>query len=157
MVLLTDGRLAVTYGYGGERRGIRARGSADNGRTWGDEIILRDDARTWDFGYPRTKQREDGSLVTMYYYTTTERPEQQSPPQRRPSRPPRRRSRLQRFHPLLQKRRNQRKKVRAGTRFSRRIAIRHYPSDARTPTRPIPRQKHANYSAAWPLCATSSP
>lgn len=76
MVRMTDGRLAVTYGYRDEPRGIRAKVSEDNGVTWGDEIILRDDARTWDFGYTRTKQRTDGKLVTVYYYTTEAHREQ---------------------------------------------------------------------------------
>jgi hypothetical protein len=56
--------------------GIRAKVSRDQGRTWGDEIVLRKDARTWDIGYPRTVVRKDGKLVTIYYYTTDARPEQ---------------------------------------------------------------------------------
>ncbi len=76
LVRLKDGRICVTYGYRGEPYGIRARISSDNGETWGAEIHLRDDGRTWDLGYTRTVQRSDGKLVTMYYYTTEERPEQ---------------------------------------------------------------------------------
>ena len=76
MVRMTDGKLAVTYGYRAEPYGIRAKVSGDDGKTWGDEIHLRDDARTWDFGYTRTVQRADGKLVTMYYYTTNENREQ---------------------------------------------------------------------------------
>jgi hypothetical protein len=73
---LADGRLVCAYGYRTGRRGVRARISADEGATWGEEIILRDDARTWDFGYPRMVVRPDGKLVTAYYYTTAENPEQ---------------------------------------------------------------------------------
>ena len=76
MVRLKDGRLCVTYGYRSTPYGIRAKLSSDNGRTWGEEIHLRDDGRTWDLGYPRTFQRMDGQLVTIYYFTTTENPEQ---------------------------------------------------------------------------------
>lgn len=68
MLMLKDGRLAIVYGYRSAPYGIRARLSSDNGKTWGDEIILRDDAGCWDLGYPRTVQRPDGKIVTMYYY-----------------------------------------------------------------------------------------
>lgn len=76
MVRLKDGRLCVTYGYRSMPYGIRAKLSEDNGKSWGDEIHLRDDARNWDLGYTRTVQRTDGNLVTIYYYTTVENPEQ---------------------------------------------------------------------------------
>jgi len=85
LVRLRDGRLCVTYGVRGvcsayryrwQRQGIRARISEDNGKSWGFEIVLRDDARTWDFGYTRTVQRLDGKLVTVYYYTTEQNPQQ---------------------------------------------------------------------------------
>ncbi len=68
MIKLKDGRLAITYGYRADPFGIRARLSADSGATWSDEIILRKDAGNWDLGYPRTIQRPDGKLVTIYYY-----------------------------------------------------------------------------------------
>jgi hypothetical protein len=68
LVKLQDGRLALTYGYRLPPYGIRARLSADEGRTWSDEIILRQDAARWDLGYTRTVQRPDGKLVTVYYY-----------------------------------------------------------------------------------------
>jgi hypothetical protein len=67
-VKLKDGRIAVTYGYRSAPYGIRARLTADEGRTWGEEMILRDDAGTWDLGYPRSVQRPDGKVVTVYYY-----------------------------------------------------------------------------------------
>ena len=76
MVRLTDGRLCVTYGYRSTPFGIRAKFSEDNGKSWGDEIYLRDDGRNWDLGYTRTIQRTDDKLVTLYYYTTVENPEQ---------------------------------------------------------------------------------
>ncbi len=70
---LRDGRLVITYGYRGQPFGIRARVSADDGQTWGAEIVLRADAGNHDIGYPRTVERPDGSLVTVYYYN--DRPE----------------------------------------------------------------------------------
>ena len=76
MVSLHDGRLCVAYGDREAPFGIRAKLSPDYGKTWGDEIILRDDGRTWDLGYPRMVQRPDGKLVTIYYFTTAENPEQ---------------------------------------------------------------------------------
>jgi len=68
LTALGDGRLAVTYGYRSAPFGMRARISDDGGDTWGDEIVLRDDAGCWDLGYPATTQRADGKLVTVYYY-----------------------------------------------------------------------------------------
>jgi hypothetical protein len=50
--------------------------SRDNGKTWGKEIHLRDDGRTWDIGYPQMIIRPDGRLVTVYYYTTEKDKEQ---------------------------------------------------------------------------------
>ena len=68
MILLHDGRVCLTYGVRAAPYGIRARLSEDGGETWGDEIILRDDAGNHDLGYPRTVQRSDGTIVTAYYY-----------------------------------------------------------------------------------------
>ena len=65
---LRDGRLAITYGYRSEPYGIRARVSSDEGRTWGDVIMLRTDGGAWDLGYTRSVQRPDGKIVTVYYY-----------------------------------------------------------------------------------------
>ena len=68
LVKLQDGRLALTYGYRHAPYGIRAKISSDGGKTWSDEIILRDDGDSWDLGYPRTIQRIDGKMVTVYYF-----------------------------------------------------------------------------------------
>jgi len=75
LVRLRDGRLAVAYGYRSYPLGIRARISEDDGKTWSDEIVLRDDGGTWDLGYPRMMQRPDGKLVTIYYHNTRQNPE----------------------------------------------------------------------------------
>jgi hypothetical protein len=65
---LADGRIALVYGWRLPPYGIRARVSADDGQSWSDEFILRDDGANWDLGYPRTVQRPDGNLVTVYYF-----------------------------------------------------------------------------------------
>ena len=68
MITLQDGRIVITYGWRHAPYGIRARISEDQGQTWGTEIILRKDGDSWDIGYPRTIQRADGKIVTVYYY-----------------------------------------------------------------------------------------
>lgn len=72
LLRLRDGRLACTYGVRAEPCGIRARLSADEGCTWGPELVLRQDGACWDLGYPRSVQRADGCVVTAYYYNTGE-------------------------------------------------------------------------------------
>jgi len=68
MICLRDGRIALTYGWRNSPYGVRARISRDEGVTWGDELILRDDGKGWDLGYPRSVQRADGKIVTAYYF-----------------------------------------------------------------------------------------
>ena len=47
---------------------IRARLSSDRGHRGTSEIILRDDGGGRDLGYPRSVQRPDGKVVTVYYF-----------------------------------------------------------------------------------------
>ena len=68
MIRLHDGRVCLVYGYRLPPFGIRARLSTDEGQTWGDEVILRVDGGDGDLGYPRSFQRSDGQIVTVYYY-----------------------------------------------------------------------------------------
>ena len=76
---LHDGRLCCVYGNR-SRRQILARFSADEGQTWGQEWVLRDDFESIDdepdFGYPRLTQRADGRLVALYYWATRDHPQQ---------------------------------------------------------------------------------
>jgi hypothetical protein len=62
------------------RRQIVARLSTDEGRTWGQAIVLRDDFQSVDdepdFGYPRVTQRADGHLLALYYWATSSHPQQ---------------------------------------------------------------------------------
>ncbi|MCX7009129.1 MAG: exo-alpha-sialidase, partial [Kiritimatiellaeota bacterium] len=68
LVLLKDGRLALSYGYRKKPFGVRARISSEEGKSWGPEIILRDDGLTGDLGYPRSLARPDGKILTVYYF-----------------------------------------------------------------------------------------
>jgi hypothetical protein len=68
MIRLSDGRICLTYGFRDAPSGIRAVLSRDQGETWETEIVLRDDGGNHDIGYPRSAQRKDGSVVTVYYY-----------------------------------------------------------------------------------------
>jgi hypothetical protein len=68
MIRLGDGRIALTYGWRNAPYGVRAKLSSDEGVTWSEEIVLQDQGRSWDLGYPRTVQRADGKIVTAYYF-----------------------------------------------------------------------------------------
>jgi hypothetical protein len=76
MTRLANGRICVAFGYRGKPYSIRAKISEDDGKSWGDDIILRDDATHWDLGYSRMVQRPDGKLVTIYYISTESMPVQ---------------------------------------------------------------------------------
>jgi len=75
LIKLKDGRLCLTYGYRAEPYSICAKISADNGKTWGSEIVLRNDGAGRDIGYVRSVQRPDGMVVTIYYFQDKEQPE----------------------------------------------------------------------------------
>lgn len=81
LAVLKDGRLACAYGDR-TRIGMYMRMSNDDGNTWENEILLRDDFRMdkfseRDFGYPRLVQNNKGELVALYYWATPELPQQQ--------------------------------------------------------------------------------
>ncbi len=77
-VLLADGRICSIYGDRDTAK-LCGKYSDDNGKTWGEEFILREDYKSldgWaDMGYPRLVQRGDGKLVAMYYWSTEEHPQ----------------------------------------------------------------------------------
>jgi hypothetical protein len=64
------GRLYLTYGYRDKPQGICAKISDDEGHTWSDRYILRDDGGSTDLGYTRLTALPDGSMFTAYYYNT---------------------------------------------------------------------------------------
>lgn len=68
LLRLPDGRLSLIYGRRAKPFGIFARLSSDQGRTWTDAIVLRDDGGANDVGYPRSVLRPDGKVVAVYYY-----------------------------------------------------------------------------------------
>jgi len=77
MVKMKDGRICLIYGYRAleedinnkrDKSEIRAKISADNGKTWSQDYVLRDDGSGKDLGYPRVVQRADGKIVALYYF-----------------------------------------------------------------------------------------
>ncbi len=80
LVALKDGRLCCVYGNRTTSK-MLMRMSADSGKTWSEEQILRDDFQPDsyqdnDFGYPRLVQTADGYLVVMYYWASHANPHQ---------------------------------------------------------------------------------
>jgi hypothetical protein len=76
IIEMADGRIACVYGYRLAPYGIRARLSEDGGRTWGSELVLRDDGGSWDLGYPRVVETEPGRLLAVYYFNRGDDPVQ---------------------------------------------------------------------------------
>jgi len=72
LIVLKDGRLCLTYGVRKPPFRMCAKLSKDGGRTWGEEITLRDDGGCRDIGYPRSVERADGKVVTIYYFNDSE-------------------------------------------------------------------------------------
>lgn len=65
---LADGRVCLTYGHRAKPFGMFARLSSDAGKTWSEPVTLRDDGGGRDIGYPRSVQRPDGKVVSIYYF-----------------------------------------------------------------------------------------
>ncbi len=66
---LQDGRLLLTYGNRKVgQRGVAVKVSLDQGRTWGEELIIIDDLDFGqDCGYPTSVQLDNGNIMTLYY------------------------------------------------------------------------------------------
>ena len=82
MTRLSDGRLCCIYGNRTNRQ-ILAKYSRDNGKTWGDEFLIRDNFYTGedgqdmkDLGYCRLVQTKDQNLVAIYYWASKDNPQQ---------------------------------------------------------------------------------
>jgi hypothetical protein len=75
LVRLPDGRLCLTYGVRARPFAICARLSQDDGKTWGEAVVLRDDGGSNDLGYVRSVVRRDGRVVTVYYNTDPLKPD----------------------------------------------------------------------------------
>ena len=72
LVAMKNGAWCLCYGYRSAPYGVRCKFSHDEGRTWGEEKIIRDDAACWDLGYVRMVENNDGKLVAGYYYNFEE-------------------------------------------------------------------------------------
>lgn len=72
LLRLRDGRLVMTYGHRRKPFGNQARVSTDNGRTWGEAVILSGDGIGGDLGYPSTVELSDGTLLSVWYETMKE-------------------------------------------------------------------------------------
>jgi hypothetical protein len=76
---LKDGRILVLFARRRMPTGIGGIISADGGKTWSDEFIIRDDGKRWneekhaegdwgDLGYPVGCQLDDGRIFIAYYF-----------------------------------------------------------------------------------------
>lgn len=68
---LSEDFILLTYGHRSHPFGVRAIVSKDGGISWirDKEIIIADDLRNGDCGYPSTMRLRDGRIVTAYYST----------------------------------------------------------------------------------------
>ena len=67
-LLLSDGRIVVLYARRKPPYGMGGLVSEDEGQTWSQEFVLRDDANCGDLGYPVATELDDGRIFTAYYY-----------------------------------------------------------------------------------------
>ena len=77
--VLDDGRVVAVYAVREKESTpprIAARISEDKGKTWSEEVTLRQDAANWDIGYNVSTLRPDGKIVTVYYYNLLKDPDQ---------------------------------------------------------------------------------
>lgn len=75
LIRLNDGALCLTYGHRAMPYTMQAVLSEDDGKTWSTQIYLRAGGAGRDMGYPRSVQRPDGAIVTMYYFQDERAPE----------------------------------------------------------------------------------
>jgi hypothetical protein len=71
-LLLRDGRIVVLFARREYPPSIAVIVSEDNGKTWSDEAVIRDDASGSDIGYPVATELDDGRIFTAYYYQLTD-------------------------------------------------------------------------------------
>lgn len=69
---LADGRVFIVYGRRKAPFGIRAAISKDEGTTWSEEIIVRDDLPNSNLGYPTAIEYEPGKIFVVYYGEDTD-------------------------------------------------------------------------------------
>ena len=73
LAILKDGRMACCYANRSASK-IFLRISENNGISWGEEIVVRDNPFSYDMGYPQLLQNNEGEIVALYYIATEECP-----------------------------------------------------------------------------------
>ncbi len=63
----SSGAVILSYGRRAKLFGQRARISYDGGATFGEEIVISEEAESDDLGYPSSVELSDGRLLTVYY------------------------------------------------------------------------------------------
>lgn len=71
LAMLKDGRLACCFANRSSSK-IFLRISENNGRSWDQEVVVRDNPFSYDMGYPQLLQNHTGELVALYYIATEE-------------------------------------------------------------------------------------
>jgi hypothetical protein len=78
MILMEDGRICCVYANR-DKLEMHARYSSNEGKSWGDEQVLRNDFKSInncpELGYTRLFRRQDGKLVAVYFWCSPEMPE----------------------------------------------------------------------------------
>lgn len=74
LAIMEDGRLACCYANRTASK-IFLRISENNGVSWDQEIVVRDNPFSYDMGYPQLLQNDKGDLVALYYISTEETPQ----------------------------------------------------------------------------------
>ena len=67
-----SGRIVVVFGRRRPPYGIGGVVSDDEGETWSQEFVLRDDACVADLGYPVMTELNDGRIFTAYYIAVSD-------------------------------------------------------------------------------------
>jgi hypothetical protein len=68
LIRLRDGRVCLAYGVRKPPFRMEARLSSDGGHSWSRPFVLHSDGASRDLGYPRSVQRPDGKVVTVFYF-----------------------------------------------------------------------------------------
>lgn len=67
LLVHSSGAVVMVYGRREAPFGERARVSLDGGATFGDELVIGDEAESSDLGYPSSVELDDGRILTVYY------------------------------------------------------------------------------------------
>jgi hypothetical protein len=65
---LRDNRLVSVYGYRFVPYGLRGVVSEDEGKTWSEEFVIRNDGAGPDLGYPVVTELPSGQILVVYYF-----------------------------------------------------------------------------------------